>query len=789
MQNHFTADFKSAGYDGAGHINDALRIWTQIMLKILGKITNSLVYQLIFTVGMTLLVSVSTWAYFNIDYQKKNVMDSIVEGTDKLSSTIRLGTHYSMMLNSRDDINQIIVNIGKQEEIRYIRIYNKSGQIKFSNRAEEVDRMTNIKAEACDICHRSDPPAVKLDISRRIRIFDDHEGYRLLGIISPIYNEPGCSADSCHVHPQGKKILGALDVVVSLEKTDRETLVFEEGIIILAMSVFVMSSAVIFIFVLKFVNHPIKKLIEGTKRISRGDYSEKVLIPQNSELEELAAAVNQMGKEIGQKQAELNRKKNEYQNLFELVPCIITVQDRNYRLIRYNRQFAEKFDPKPGDYCFCAYKGRKKKCLVCPVEKTFEDGTSHYSEESGIDKDGEQKYWIVKTSPLKDEKGNIIAAMEMCIDITHRKMLEEELEKSEKKYYAIFNNIPNPVFVLDTETFQILDCNESMRTVYGYAYREMMNRSFLDLFKPEDREHYAGEIKIAAVISQAKQVSKDGRTMFANIRISPTEYLGQKVLLVTTSDITKRLEAEQQLHHASKMATLGEMATGVAHELNQPLTVINTASSFLMRKMNQMGIEDDDPIYTMTQKIGKSVDRAAKIINHMRQFARKSDMKSEKTEISTVLEKAVDMFSQQLKIRGIEIVYDIQKDIPPIMADPDRLEQVFVNLLINARDAIETKYKTEKTGEKKIILKTISENGSVTVEISDTGTGIPDAIADKIFEPFFTTKEVGKGTGIGLSISYGIVKDFGGDIRAIPGRKEGACFVIKFPEARIQSEP
>ncbi len=756
------------------------------MLKILAKIRNSLVYQLIFTVGMTLLVSVAAWAYFNIDYQKKKVMDNIVGGTDKLSSTIRLGTHYAMMLNSRDDINQIIVNIGKQEEIRYIRIYNKSGQIKFSNRAEEVDRMTNIKAEACDICHRSTPPAVKLDIRERIRIFADPDRYRLLGIISPIYNEPGCSEDSCHVHPQGKKILGALDVVVSLEKTDRETLVFEEGIIFLAMSVFVMTSAVIFIFVLKFVNQPIKKLIEGTKRIAKGDYSEKVLIPQNSELEELAAAVNQMGNEIGKKQNELNRKKNEYQNLFELVPCIITVQDRDYRLIRYNRQFAEKFDPQPGAFCFCAYKGRKEKCVECPVEKTFEDGTSHYSEESGLDKDGEQKYWIVKTSPLKDEKGNIVAAMEMCIDITHRKKLEEELEKSEKKYYAIFNNIPNPVFVLDTESLQILDCNESMRTVYGYSYREMMYRSFLDLFIFEDRDRYAAEIKSFAVISHAKQVNKDGRTLFANIRISPTEYLGQKVLLVTTSDITKRLEAEQQLLHASKMATLGEMATGVAHELNQPLTVIKTAGSFLMRKMNQMGIEEDDPIYTMTQKISKSVDRAAKIINHMRQFARKSDMKLEKTEVNTVLEKAVDMFSQQLKIRGIEVVYDMQKNISDIMADPDRLEQVFVNLLINARDSIETKYKTEKVGEKKIILKTVSENGHVVIEVGDTGTGIPDSIAEKIFEPFFTTKEVGKGTGIGLSISYGIVKDFGGDIRAIPGRKDGACFAIEFPAAGVQ---
>jgi histidine kinase len=114
-----------------------------------------------------------------------------------------------MMLNSRDDINQIITNISKQRGIENIRIYNKQGQIKFSNRPAEVDATTNIKAEACDICHRTEPPLVELGLQERIRLFDSDQGYRLLGIISPIFNEPGCATDACHVHPEGKKVLGA----------------------------------------------------------------------------------------------------------------------------------------------------------------------------------------------------------------------------------------------------------------------------------------------------------------------------------------------------------------------------------------------------------------------------------------------------------------------------------------------------------------------------------------------------------------------------------------------------
>ncbi|OQX05622.1 MAG: PAS domain-containing sensor histidine kinase [Desulfobacteraceae bacterium IS3] len=751
------------------------------MLIKINDIRRKLAAKLIFIVGMTLFLSISIYAYFNIKYQKKKAMDYIVEGTDRLSNTIRLGTHYAMMLNSRDDINQIINNVSRQEEIENMRIYNKAGQIKFSNRAAEVERITNIKAEACDICHKTEPPLSKLDVTERIRVFKSPQGYRLLGVISPIYNEPGCSSDACHIHPPDKKILGALDVVVSLKKTDEEIFVFEEGIIILAVFIFFLTSAIIFFFALKFVNRPIRKLISGTEQISKGDYSCLVQVDQNDEMGELAVAINQMGKDIGQKQAELNQQRDEYQDLFESVPCIITVQDRNYRLIRYNREFCQKFAPKSGDFCYSAYKGRKEKCADCPVEKTFRDGMSYYSEETGWNKDGRKTHWIVRTSPIRNANGEIVAAMEMCMDITHRKLLEEELERSEKKYYAIFNNIPNPVFVLDANTLHILDCNESMRGIYGYSFREMIEKSFLDLFRPEERQRYASEIKTSAIVSQAKHIHKDGRIMFVNIRISPSEYLGLKVLLVTTSDITKRLEAEQQLLHASKMATLGEMATGIAHELNQPLTVINTASAFLMKKMKPQTEGKEDAMFTMSQKINKNVARASKIINHMRQFGRKSDLNLEKIQLNSVMEKSLEMFSQQLKLRGIEVIWEIDKNLPPIMADSDRLEQVFVNLLINARDALEEKYRINSEGHKKIILKTRTENKKVIAEVCDTGPGIPDAIIEKIFEPFFTTKEVGKGTGIGLSISYGIVKDFGGDIRAVRNQKEGACFVITFP--------
>ncbi|MCG2774755.1 MAG: PAS domain S-box protein [Desulfobacterales bacterium] len=488
---------------------------------------------------------------------------------------------------------------------------------------------------------------------------------------------------------------------------------------------------------------------------------------------------------LSPKKAELKSQTDEYPDLFELVPCIITVQDRNYKLVRYNHEFAERFDPKPGAYCFNAYKGLNEKCSNCPVEKTFEDGRSHWSEESGLNKDGTIAHWVVKTAPIKNHEGEIVAAMEMCLDITPVKQLKEKLEKSEKRYHAIFNNIPNPVFVLGLDTLEIFDCNNNVEPVYGYQRDEIIKGSFLDMFKNEDREEYASKLKTSAFISQAKQVTKEGRTLFVNIRISPLEYLGRTVLLVVTSDITKRLETEQQLIQASKMATLGEMATGVAHELNQPLSVIETASSFFMRKINKKERIEDENLFTMAKKIRSNVDRATKIIHHMREFGRKSDVTKRKTDTNKVLSKALEIFAQQLKLREIEVVKELQEDLPPILADSNRLEQVFINLLINARDAIEAKWEESdhKGGDKKIFLKTGSKDGMVIIEVKDTGIGIPQSIFDKIFEPFFTTKKVGRGTGLGLSISYGIIQDFGGSIHVLSNKNGGASFVIKLPVA------
>ena len=701
------------------------------MLEGAKRIYRSLISRLIVLVGFVLFVSIFTWAYFNINFQRENTLQSIIESCDRLGNTIKLGTHYAMMLNSRDDINEITKNIGKQEGIENIRIYNKQGQIKFSNVSNEVDKTTSIKAEACDICHRTEPPLEALPVSSRTRTFKSPEGYRLLGIISPIYNEPGCISESCHVHPENKKVLGALDVVVSLKETDEAIRVYERRITALAIISFLATSAIIVTFLFVFVNRPIKKLIVWTRRIAQGEYSHPIDEHWEDEIGQMAHAINTMAARVGQKQEELNKQRDEYQELFEQVPCYITVQDRGLRLIRYNREFANAFEPYPGSYCYEIYKGRAEACAYCPVLMAFQDGESHTSEESGVTRDGRISTWICRASPIRDAGGNINAVMEMSVDVTERKTLEEEIRKSEKKYREIFNNIPNPIFVLDRE-LRIIDCNDMIFGVYGYRKEDVLRKPFTDLFEWEENRDFAREIRNVDAMNQVRHITRDGRVIYVNIRISPSEYLGQEAFLVTTADITKRLLAEQQLIQASKMATLGEMATAIAHELNQPLSVMKTASSFIIKKIRKSEPIKEETLRTMAEEIDSHVDRASRIINHLREFGRKSEVKREKVDINGAVERSLAIFMQQLKLREIEVERDFRENLPPVLADSNRLEQVFINLLINARDAID--HKCEKFGhniEKRIFLKTSLYQGKVRIEVADTGSGIPKPAAGK----------------------------------------------------------
>ena len=742
-----------------------------------------LISKLLVLIGIIVFISVLVWFGVAIHIQKKSLIEDAISDAEKFCDTALNVTWFAMFHNPDKDMLHLLKKISQNDNIETLRIFDSTGAVKCSSDASEIGTVTEIKDAACVMCHFGDKPVLKTNINDRTRIFKSDEGKLRLGIISPILNEPSCSTAECHYHPKHIKKIGSLDVVVSLEHVESKINFTKMLSVWTAVYLLTVLCLAVWFCVSRLITIPVRELIRHTDKIGKGDYGHTPdSIRQKDEIGHLSIAIRDMGEKIKAKQDELNQQKDRYLYLFDHVPCYITVQDRKYKLIDFNREFSTKFKAEHGDQCYTAYKGLNKKCNNCPVEKTFNDGLSHYSEESGINKDGTISYWFVKTVPMKDADGNIVAALEMGIDISGKKLLEEIVEESEKRYHAIFKGFPNPVFILDFDTLEIVDCNDRALTVYGYEREELEEQPFSLFFQDAEKfEEFKANIH-QSFHERLINLKKTKELFYVNIWINPAIFNEQKILLVSVIDITLSVETEQQLIQAGKMATLGEMATGVAHELNQPLSVIKTASSFISRKLEKREDIKHEILSTLSAEIETHVDRAAKITTHMRLFGRKSSFSKEKININDVIRQAFDIFRQQLRLREIDILWELDDKLPMIMADPVRLEQVFINLLINARDSIVSKSETHEDALKQIKIATFSDEKQLTVIISDTGTGIPEEFIDKLFEPFFTTKKKGEGTGLGLSISYGIILESGGDISVQnnPDPPGGASFTINF---------
>jgi histidine kinase len=751
------------------------------MLKWLHKIEN-ISLKLIIGVAFMLFASLFIWSHFSIKLQEEALLKKNIRSVDKFCNTVLNFTWFAMLHNPNNDMRDVLKSMSEYNEIEKIRIFNNKGQVKFSNSSLEIDSFVKKNDVACITCHKGKKPVIKDALSDRTRIIRSDRGEMFLGIINPIFNKPDCTTSLCHYHSKDSKILGTLDVIVSLKHVQEEIAQRKRGSIYTGVYLFIILGITICVCIVFLVTRPIKKLIANTDLIGQGHFDIKDSLPHKDEIGKLSSAIHEMGSKIKNKQNECNRQKDMYQSLFNQVPCRITVQTDDFKLIEFNKEFAGMFNPQYGDYCYSAYKNLDKKCDNCPVEKTFIDGQSHFSEESRVNKDGTSSHWFVKTAPLKNDKGDVVAAMEMSIDISRRIRLEEIVRESEKKYQAIFKSIPNPVFIIDEKSFEIINCNDSAVATYGYEKNELEERSFDIFFKKTEHFNNFVEKIDQTFHERLTNITKDKENINVNIWVSPADFSDKKVLLITVVDVTRSVRTEQQLIQAGKMATLGEMATGVAHELNQPLSVIKTASGFINKKIRLKETIDDEILQIMAEEIESHVDRAAKITNHMRLFGRKSELSKESVNINDILKRALTIFNQQLKLREIEVKFDLTPDLPYIEIDPLRIEQVFINLLINARDAIVKRYDEEESfdGIKKITIETKHVENTVEINISDTGFGIPKPNLNKIFEPFFTTKKIGEGTGLGLSISYGIVQESGGNISVKNNPDHGVTFTITF---------
>ncbi len=373
------------------------------------------------------------------------------------------------------------------------------------------------------------------------------------------------------------------------------------------------------------------------------------------------------------------------------------------------------------------------------------------------------------------------------------RLYRRRLRESEKKYRSLFDSGPDPIFVVNYQTFEIIDANPRVEEVYGYSKAELIGKSFTELgpeHTPQFFESLQDKTDDSGLVNYPKALHyrKGHKPLYVNLHACNITYKGQPAIVVASTDITEMIEKDAQLIQASKMKSLGEMSAGIAHELNQPLNAIKMGSDFLAMMVEQDREIPTNHLCEVVTEISSQVDRAAEIINTLRAFGRKAELMMDRLDINKPIHAVFTLVVRQFELDNIRIHLQLQEHIAPVMAHDNRLQQVFFNLVTNARDAItEKNERFPESGAGKITIRTYQMGHQVVAEVEDDGIGIADAVREQIFEPFFSTKESSIDMGLGLAITYGIVKDYGGEIDLISQEGIGTTFRLSF-EAVLNQE-
>ena len=512
----------------------------------------SLITKLAIITSLVLLSCMAVFTYINVQTLKKLMLEEAVTDADKLSETIINTTHYQMLENNRLRVYQMIQEVGRQTGIKHIRMINKSGRIIFSTQESEIGKFVDKKAEACNMCHSSQTPQVNASSMNRSRLFSDGDGERVLGLARGIYNEESCYTASCHFHPKESRVLGVLDVIVSLDTMQGllESYLYKMGALTFLLLLVLWGSITLFMQLM--VNQPVRQLIHHTKRLAGGELDSSV-----------------------------------------------------------------------------------------PSFSSHEFGTLSDS-------------FNVMTQNLKKARDEL--------------------------------------------------------TDWGRTL----------------------EIKVEERTTELKQI-------------------------------------QLRLIRSEKLASLGELVAGIAHEINNPLTGILMFSSMMADDKRL-----DPALKSDVDMIMRETKRCAQIVRGLLDFSRERKPLKKTSSISAIMDTTLALVSNQSTFHDISIVRQYSDEIPQILVDPNQLEQVFVNILLNASHAM------PNGGTLQIVTDMMEDRRSLYIKITDTGCGIPEENLQKIFDPFFTTKD-GSGTGLGLAVSYGIIESHGGTIEVQSRLGEGTTFMIVLP--------
>jgi two-component system sensor histidine kinase AtoS len=381
---------------------------------------------------------------------------------------------------------------------------------------------------------------------------------------------------------------------------------------------------------------------------------------------------------------------------------------------------------------------------------------------------------------LKDEFGELATGFNVMAGSLKEQV--KKIEESENRYRLLFESAGDAIFILDAEgdtAGAIVAANQAAAVMHGYSHDELLALNIQDLDAPEDAARVSDRIQRIFngewIKTEIYHKKKDGTVFPVEISAGLLEFGNHRYILAHDRDVTERKQMEQALQRTEQIKCAGELSTGLAHEIKNPLAGIKLSIEVLSHSLEKNLTAEDKEIFS---RVIEEIKRIESLIKGLLNFARPPLPQFVKTDVNAVLESVAGLVLQNQTrtpgtSRSIELVKDLDSHLPEIMADPMQLRQVFMNLILNAVDAM------KDGGNLGIKTRFDASSLSVRVELSDTGRGIDSAVMGKLFQPFFTTKS--KGTGLGLAISKRLIEDHGGKISIEQNSAGGATFIIMLP--------
>lgn len=499
-------------------------------------------------------------------------------------------------------------------------------------------------------------------------------------------------------------------------------------------------------------------------------------------------------------------EKNRAEAIIAAIGDGISIQNTDYRILYQNEVHRKLVGDHVGRFCYQAYEHRDAVCEGCPVALSFKDGGIHTVERSAPTDHGTIQVEIT-SSPLRDPSGKIIAGIEIARDITVRKRLEQaslanelalslehkraeaerdnitkELQKlidkvrnSQREWRDTFDNIQDPIYITDAD-YTIKRANQAFIDFVGKPFSEVLDRKSYDLLQGtgESSLHYPHQSLQESGLPMDVELTDPVRKRTLVVSHFPYALtdgtFGGAVSLIR--DITDDREKEMRLIMAERLGSLGQMAAGIAHEINNPLaSILGCAEALHLRvKKDRYDAVLFEKYLTIVQE---EVARCKNITTNMLSVSRSAASEKGAIDINVTLQRTIELMGYQGRLKELQVNKEFAPGLPPLQGNEGELQQVFIAVITNALDAM------NDSGV--LTIGTRQAGNTLSITISDTGPGIPPEQVSRVFDPFFTTKSGQGGTGLGLAIARKIVDNYQGEITLSSEQGNGTTVTITLP--------